>query len=200
MSIVTLNDRAVRSVTAFGSLNTGSMVFINKITASSSATIDFTNGIDSTYKEYIFYFVNIHAGTNDAIFSFQADTGTNTNYNQTITSTAFTAQHGEGGSPASIFYNSGGDLAQGTGLQQLSEYNGTENDHNSSGYLHLFNPSSSTFVKHFISVSNLIGGEDRNRNGYNAGYINTTTAITRIRFKMDTGNIDSGNIILYGIL
>ena len=200
MSIVTLNDRAVRSVTAFGSLNTGSMVFINKITASSSATIDFTNGIDSTYKEYIFYFVNIHAGTNDAIFSFQADTGTNTNYNQTITSTAFTAQHGEGGSPASLFYNTGGDLAQGTGLQQLSEYNGTENDHNSSGYLHLFNPSSSTFVKHFISVSNLIGGEDRNRNGYNAGYINTTTAITRIRFKMDTGNIDSGNIILYGIL
>jgi hypothetical protein len=176
------------------------MVFINKITASSSATIDFTSGIDSTYKEYIFYFVNIHAGTNDAIFSFQADTGTNTNYNQTITSTAFTAQHGEGDSPASIFYNSGGDLAQGTGLQQLSEYNGTENDHNSSGYLHLFNPSSSTFVKHFISVSNLIGGEDRNRNGYNAGYINTTTAITRIRFKMDTGNIDSGNIILYGIL
>ena len=200
MSIVTLNDRAVRSVTTFGSANTGSMVFINKITASSSATIDFTSGIDSTYKEYIFYFVNIHAGTNDAIFSFQADTGTNTNYNQTITSTAFTAQHGEGGSPASIFYNSGGDLAQGTGLQQLSEYNGTENDHNSSGYLHLFNPSSSTFVKHFISVSNLIGGEERNRNGYNAGYINTTTAITRIRFKMDTGNIDSGNIILYGIL
>jgi hypothetical protein len=200
MSIVTLNDRAVRSVTAFGSLNTGSMVFINKITASNSATIDFTSGIDSTYKEYIFYFVNIHAGTNDAIFSFQADTGTNTNYNQTITSTAFTAQHGEGDSPASIFYNSGGDLAQGTGLQQLSEFNGTENDHNSSGYLHLFNPSSSTFVKNFISVSNLIGGEDRNRNGYNAGYINTTTAITRIRFKMDTGNIDSGNIILYGIL
>ena len=200
MSIVTLNDRAVRSVTTFGSVSGGSMVFINKITASSSATIDFTSGIDSTYKEYIFYFVNIHAGTNDAIFSFQADTGTNTNYNQTITSTAFTAQHGEGDSPASIFYNSGGDLAQGTGLQQLSEYNGTENDHNSSGYLHLFNPSSSTFVKHFISVSNLIGGEDRNRNGYNAGYINTTTAITRIRFKMDTGNIDSGNIILYGIL
>ena len=199
MSIVTLNDRAVRSVTAFGSLNTGSMVFINKITASSSATIDFTNGIDSTYKEYIFYFVNIHAGTNDAIFSFQADTGTNTNYNQTITSTAFTAQHGEGGSPASIFYNSGGDLAQGTGLQQLSEYNGTENDHNSSGYLHLFNPSSSTFVKHFISVSNLIGGEERNRNGYNSGYINTTTAITRIRFKMDTGNIDSGQILLFGL-
>ena len=199
MSIVTLNDRAVRSVTTFGSVSGGSMVFINKITASSSATIDFTSGIDSTYKEYIFYFVNIHAGTNDAIFSFQADTGTNTNYNQTITSTAFTAQHGEGGSPASIFYNSGGDLAQGTGLQQLSEYNGTENDHNSSGYLHLFNPSSSTFVKHFISVSNLIGGEERNRNGYNSGYINTTTAITRIRFKMDTGNIDSGQILLFGL-
>jgi len=201
MSIVKLNNRSVKDVTAFGSISSlGSLTHIATQTASSSAYIDFTSGIDSTYKEYIFYFINIHAGTGDAIFSFQADTGTNTNYNQTITSTAFTAQHGEGGSPASIFYNSGGDLAQGTGLQQLSEYNGTENDHNSSGYLHLFNPSSSTFVKHFISVSNLIGGEERNRNGYNAGYINTTTAITRIRFKMDTGNIDSGNIILYGIL
>ena len=200
MSIVKLNNRSVKDITAFGSISSlGSLTHIATQTASSSSSISFTSGIDSTYKEYIFYFVNIHAGTNDAIFSFQADTGTNTNYNQTITSTAFTAQHGEGGSPASIFYNSGGDLAQGTGLQQLSEYNGTENDHNSSGYLHLFNPSSSTFVKHFISVSNLIGGEERNRNGYNAGYINTTTAITRIRFKMDTGNIDSGQILLFGL-
>ena len=200
MSIVKLNNRSVKDITAFGSITSlGSLTHITTQTASSSSSIDFTSGIDSTYKEYIFYFVNIHAGTGDAIFSFQADTGTNTNYNQTITSTAFTAQHGEGGSPASLFYNTGGDLAQGTGLQQLSEYNGTENDHNSSGYLHLFNPSSSTFVKHFISVSNLIGGEERNRNGYNAGYINTTTAITRIRFKMDTGNIDSGQILLFGL-
>ena len=200
MSIVKLNNRSVKDITQFGSISIlGSLTHIATQTASTSSSIDFTSGIDSTYKEYIFYFVNIHAGTGDAIFSFQADTGTNTNYNQTITSTAFTAQHGEGGSPASIFYNSGGDLAQGTGLQQLSEYNGTENDHNSSGYLHLFNPSSSTFVKHFISVSNLIGGEDRNRNGYNSGYINTTTAITRIRFKMDTGNIDSGQILLFGL-
>ena len=200
MSIVKLNNRSVKDITQFGSISIlGSLTHIATQTASTSSSIDFTSGIDSTYKEYIFYFVNIHAGTGDAIFSFQADTGTNTNYNQTITSTAFTAQHGEGGSPASLFYNTGGDLAQGTGLQQLSEYNGTENDHNSSGYLHLFNPSSSTFVKHFISVSNLIGGEDRNRNGYNSGYINTTTAITRIRFKMDTGNIDSGQILLFGL-
>ena len=200
MSIVKLNNRSVKDITQFGSISIlGSLTHIATQTASTSSSIDFTSGIDSTYKEYIFYFVNIHAGTGDAIFSFQADTGTNTNYNQTITSTAFTAQHGEGGSPASLFYNTGGDLSQGTGLQQLSEYNGTENDHNSSGYLHLFNPSSSTFVKHFISVSNLIGGEDRNRNGYNSGYINTTTAITRIRFKMDTGNIDSGQILLFGL-
>ena len=199
MSIVTLNDRAVRSVTAFGSLNTGSMVFINKITASSSATIDFTSRIDSTYKEYIFYFVNIHAGTNDAIFSFQADTGTNTNYNQTITSTAFTAQHGEGGSPASIFYNSGGDLAQGTGLQQLSEYNGTENDHNSSGYLHLFNPSSSTFVKHFISRCQEYENSNYSQDVFTAGYFNTTSAIDEIQFKFESGNIDAGTIKLYGL-
>ena len=205
MSIVKLNNQGVKNATAFGSITgLGSMTFIKKLTASSSATLSFVDGsngvvLDNTYKEYLFTFKNIHAGTIDAIFSFQADTGTNTNYNQTITSTAFTAQHGENGSPASIFYNTGGDLAQGTGLQQLSEFNGTENDNNSSGYLHLFNPASSVFVKHFISVTNLIGGEERNRNGYNAGYINTTTPITRIQFKMDSGNIDAGDICLYGI-
>ena len=199
MALIKLSNNGVKNITSVGSVGTGDLVFISKQTASSSASISFTSGIDSTYKEYVFYFVNIHAGTTDAIFSFQADTGTNTNYNQTITSTAFTAQHGESGSPASLFYNTGGDLAQGTGLQQLSEFNGTENDHNSSGYLHLFNPASSVFVKHFISVTNLIGGEERNRNGYNAGYINTTTPITRIQFKMDSGNIDSGDILLYGV-
>jgi hypothetical protein len=178
---------------------TGSMKLLKTQTASASASIEFTSGIDSTYDSYVFKFINIHAGTIDGIFSFQADTGTNTNYNQTITSTAFTAQHGEGGSPANLFYNTGGDLAQGTGLQQLSEFNGIENDHNSSGYLHLFNPASSVFVKHFMAVTNLIGGEERNRNGYNAGYINTTTPITRIQFKMDSGNIDDGIIKMYGV-
>ena len=126
MSIVTLNDRGVRSVSAFGSLNTGSMVFIKKLTASSSGTLSFVNGtsdvvFDSTYKEYLFTFKNIHPGTDEAHFQFQADTGSNTNYNQTITSTNFRAYHNEGGTASGIGYITGDDQAQGTAFQNLSE-------------------------------------------------------------------------------
>jgi len=203
MSIVTLNDRAVRSVSAFGSLNTGSMVFISKVTASSSATIDFTSGIDSTYKEYVFTFNNIHPQTDDVVFTFQTDTGTNTNYNQTITSTNFAAQHGESDSPTELS-DTGGTrrLAQSTSFQPLSGHNdlGNDNDQALSGTLHIFNPASTTFVKHFIATTNQAGFENRSVNSFIAGYFNTTTALTRVRFKMDSGNIDAGDICLYGIL
>ena len=146
MSIVTLNDRGVRSVSAFGSLNTGSMIFISKVTASSSATIDFTSGIDSTYKEYIFTFKNIHPATDNAELQFQADTGTNTNYNQTITSTHFRSRHDEADSTTSLSYLTSGDQAQGTSFQMLTNKVGNGNDEHTSGYLHLFNPSSTTFI------------------------------------------------------
>jgi hypothetical protein len=200
MSIVTLNDRAVRSVTAFGSLNTGSMVFINKITASSSATIDFTSGIDSTYKEYIFYFVNIHAGTNDAIFSFQADTGTNTNYNQTIMNVVFRAYHKEDGSASDLGYRTAEDLAQSTSFSRLASGTGSDNDQSCSGYLHLFNPSSTTFIKHFTSNFSNCHENNLIQNFHTSGFFNITTAITRVRFKFNGGNIDAGDICLYGIL
>ena len=184
MSIVTLNDRAVRSVTAFGSLNTGSMVFISKQTASSSSTISFTSGIDSTYKEYLFTFKNIHPSGDgsDGVFKFQGDTGTNTNYNQTITSTYFIAYQNEGGSETSLGYSAGGDQAQGTAFQYIGSGD-NQSDSGISGYLHLFNPSSTTFVKHFIGrtindPSSYAQGE------YFAGYFNTTTALTRFQFKM----------------
>ena len=208
MSIVTLNDRGVRSVTTFGSLNTGSMIFIKKLTASSSGTLDFVNGtsdvvFDSTYKEYVFTFNNIHPQTDDVVFTFQTDTGTNTNYNQTITSTNFAAQHGESDSPTELS-DTGGTrrLAQSTSFQPLSGHNdlGNDNDQALSGTLHIFNPASTTFVKHFIATTNQAGFENRSVNSFIAGYFNTTTALTRVRFKMDSGNIDAGDICLYGIL
>ena len=200
MSIVTLNDRAVRSVTAFGSLNTGSMVFISKVTASSSATIDFTSGIDSTYKEYMFTFKNIHPATDNVQFEFQVDTGTNTNYNQTVTSTHFRARHDEADSVATLQYLTSGDQGQGTAFQRLNNNLGADADQNLNGTLHLFNPSSTTFVKHFIAVNS--GGDYRSEANqrFTAGYFNTTTALTRVRFKMSSGNIDAGDICLYGIL
>ena len=202
MSIVTLNDRAVRSVTAFGSLNTGSMVFISKQTASSSATISFTSGIDSTYKEYLFTFKNIHPETDQAQFSFQVDTGTNTNYNQTITSTFFRAYHLEDGSQSGFGYVDSDDQAQGTGFQVLSHSGtvGNANDENLAGYLHLFNPSSSTFVKHFVGRTSANHEGNYEIDSSCAGYVNTTTALTRVQFKMSSGNIDAGDICLYGIL
>jgi hypothetical protein len=200
MSIVKLNNRSVKDITQFGSISSlGSLTHIATQTASSSASLSFTSGIDSTYKEYIFYFVNIHPATDGAFFTFQSDTGTNTNYNQTITSTHFQARHDEGDSDTSLAYNTGNDQAQGTSFHKLSNTIGNDNDQSLSGFCHVFNPSSSVFVKHFIS--NIQHSQDANFtfNVYTAGYFNTTTAITRFQFKMSSGNIDAGDICLYGI-
>ena len=204
MSIVTLNDRGVRSVTTFGSVSGGSMVFIKKLTASSSSTLTFLNGsssvvFDSTYKEYLFTFKNLHPSAN-AYTLFQGTTD-GTNYNTTITSTTFAAYHDEADSFTALEYRGGGDLAQGTGFQHLNEADsiGTDNDMNMSGFLRIFNPSSTTFVKHFIAICNSATTQPMTNNTFVAGYFNTTSAITGIQFKQNTGNIDAGDICLYGI-
>jgi len=204
MSIVTLNDRAVRSVTTFGSLNTGNMVFIKKLTASSSSTLDFLNGssdvvFDSTYKEYVFTFKDIHPSNDGVFLTFQADTGTNTNYNQTITSSYFTAYHFEDGSSTGLSYITSGDQAQGTSFQRVSQQIGNDNDQAVSGTLQIFNPADTTFVKHFIGNCASIANDDGPTNTFSAGYFNTTTALTRVQFKMSAGTIDAGDICLYGI-
>ena len=180
-------------------LEGGAMRFISKSTASSSSTISFTSGIDSTYKEYLFIFKDIHPATNGVNFTFQSDTGTNTNYNQTITSTTFQAYHGEGGGSPTLAYGSDKDQAQGTGFQVLMQPIGNGNDESGSGYLHIFNPSSSVFVKHFIGRSHYYNDGDYAQSLFTAGYFNTTTALTRFQFKMSSGNIDAGTITLYGI-
>jgi len=201
MSIVTLNDRAVRSVTAFGSLNTGSMVFINKITASSSATIDFTSGIDSTYKEYVFTFKDIHPSASDPSgITFQGSTDTGSSYGVNITSTYFRSTHDEDGSNGALAYQGSQDLAQSTNFQNIGQSVGNDNDQCLAGYLHIFNPSSTTFVKHFIARTNNAHQSDKTRDVFTAGYMNTTSAIDAIQFKMGSGNIDAGDICLYGIL
>jgi len=205
MSIVTLNDRGVRSVTTFGSLNTGSMIFIKKLTASSSGDLSFVDGassvvLDSTYKEYIFTFNNIHPATDGAEFQFQANVSGGSGFNETITSTHFNAYHEENGDSPTLSYMTGFDQAQGTSFSTLSRDIGYDNDQSTSGTLHLFNPSSTTFVKHFISTFNFSGNNDFTGNSFHAGYFNTTSAIDEIQFKMSSGNIDAGDICLYGIL
>ena len=206
MSIVTLNDRAVRSVTAFGSLNTGSMVFIKKLTASSSSTLSFVNGssdvvLDSTYKEYLFTFKDIHPATDSVSFQFNLSIDGGSNYNVTKTTTEFSAYHNEGDSATALGYNDVNDLAQSTNDQKLSSSNlGNGNDEAFVGTLHLFNPSSTTFVKHFISRVGFYHDSDYAIDGFISGYGNTTSAVNAVIFKMSSGNIDAGDICLYGIL
>jgi hypothetical protein len=200
MSIIKLNNRALRSATTVGTTTgLGDMTFISKATASSSSTISITSGIDSTYKEYLFIFKDIHPGTDGSRLKFQADTGTNTNYNQTVTSLFFYVQQGESDDTL-LAYGSGQDQTQGTAFQDLSlNIDSDGNDSSLCGYLHIFNPSSSTFVKHFIGTTQCVGNGYYSFGNYSAGYFNTTTAITRFQFKMSSGNIDAGTISLYGI-
>ena len=184
----------------------GAMTFIKKITASSSSTLSFVDGssdvvLDNTYKEYIFYFVNMHPATDGASFQFQANAVGGSGYNETITSTFFRAYHGEfvGGGEA-VGYESGSDLAQSTSFQRITEeLIGNNDDECMSGFLHLFNPSSTTFVKHFIANTSSYHNGNYIVNSFVAGYFNTTNAIDEIQFKMNSGNIDAGTITLYGI-
>jgi hypothetical protein len=200
MAIKVANNQSLTAITALPSaITAGAMTLLSTQTASSSATISFTSGIDSTYKEYVFRFYDIHPATDQQQLTFQVDTGTNTSYNQTITSSVFQAYHNEGDTAAVLTYVTGYDQAQGTAFQLISEATGNANDECVSGYLHLFDPSNATFVKHFIGRTQAAEGTGYSGDTYAAGYVNTTTAITRVQFKMASGNMDSGVIKLYGI-
>ena len=199
MALIKLNNRGVKDATAFGSISSlGQLTFISKQTASSSATISFTSGIDSTYKEYIFYFVNIHPSASTVGLYFNGSTDGGSNYNVAKTTTYFLSRHAEDGSSNELSYKTGLDLAQGTGFQPLSIDQINDNDSSVVGYLHLFNPSSTTFVKHYISRTQQMQVDDSMEN-YSAGYFNTTSAIDGIRFQYASGNIDSGDILLFGL-
>jgi hypothetical protein len=206
--LITVNDRGARAATTFGSVAAGggNMVFIKKLTASSSGTLSFVDGtssvvLDNTYKEYLFTFKDIHPGTQSK-FSFNGSIDSGSNYNVTKTSTIFVAAHNEGDSDTALTYRTADDLAQGTGFQNFLSYgdNATDNDSCFVGSLRLFNPSSTTFVKHFIARTNSHDPTDYSIDSYVAGYFNTTSAIDAMQFKFSSGNIDTGDICLYGIL
>jgi hypothetical protein len=205
MSIVKLNNKAVSNATAFGSISSlGSMVFIKKLTASSSATLSFVDGtdgvvLDDTYKEYYFTYNNMHPATDNVEFQFNMSVDGGSNYNVVKTSTYFYSYHDEGGSSTGLVYFASGGLAQSTNFQPLSFSLGNGNDESLSGELNLFNPSSTTFVKNFTAVNNVYHKSNFTQNRYVAGYGNNTSAVNAIRFQMSSGNIDAGDICLYGI-
>ena len=182
----------------------GAMTLIKKLTASSSADLSFVNGssnvvLDSTYKEYIFIFNNIHPSASAKLgVNFSDDTSSHS-YNLTKTNTLFNIQHDEADTYAEVAYSANDDLAQSTSDMPLSPGSThTNNDDNLNGYLHLFNPSSTTFVKHYMARVGHSASAAHNE-CHSGGYCNTTAAITAVRFKFASGNIDAGTITLYGI-
>ena len=182
----------------------GAITLIKTLTASSSATLSFVDGtsdvvLDNTYRTYIFKYISIHPATDTAFLSFNMSTDAGSNYNVTKTTTYFQAKNDEADSNTGLSYNTSYDLAQSTGFQNISSSIGNGNDECGSGYLHLFNPSSTTFVKHFIARTSNYHDSNFIFDIHTAGYGNTTSAVDAIQFKMSSGNIDAGDICLYGI-
>jgi len=193
-----ITNASVTGITVLANASDG-ITLISSQTASNSASISFTSGLTSTYKAYKFVFSNIHSRTTDDVsFSFNLSTDSGSNYNVTKTTTYFRAYHNESGVDSGLDYINSLDLAQSTAFQILSNGNDTISDNSHSGSLTLFNPSSTTYVKHFIAVGSMIYNNTYSVNPYQAGYGNTTSAINAIQFKMNTGNFD-GTIYLYGI-
>ena len=199
MAIKVANNNSLSAITALpAAITGGAITLLSTETASDAATISFTSNIDSTYKEYVFKFYDIHPETDDTHFTFQVDTGTNTSYNQTMTTTRFKAGHKEDGTYTVLGYETGSDQAQGTSFQQLTQNIGNANDESCAGELKLYDPSNSTFIKHFLARFQSTQHAEQCYDDFTAGYINTATAITRVQFKFASGN-SNGVIKLYGI-
>ena len=202
MALVKYNNNSISAITSTG-LTSGAMTLIKEQTASSSATISFVNGtsdvvLDSTYPIYLFKCINMHPASDNQKFNVNFTTD-GTNWNVTKTTSLFRAQHDEADTDTSLAYDTGDDTAQGTGDQMLNTEIGADNDQCSSGELWLFNPSSTTFVKQFMSNFNGVMNIDYSNQDIMAGYCNTTSAVTGARFLFASGNIDAGTIKLYGI-
>ena len=197
-----INDASVASISALAQVSAGDgITLISSQTASSSASLSFTTGIDSTYRTYLFKFINIHPSVDGASFMVNFSTDGGSNYNVTKTSTHFLAGDREDNTANYLFYSTSYDLAQSTANQIIFETGDAENDSSLSGTFSLFSPSSNIYVKHFISeiqgVSN--GIPNYSWHPFVAGYGNTTSAINAVQFTMSSGNIDAGTIYMYGV-
>jgi hypothetical protein len=176
------------------------LTLISTHTASASATLDITSGIDSTYPVYEFHFVNMHPATDSTAFGFQFNVSGGTGFNETITSTHFKAEHDEADSATGFGYTTSGDQAQGTAYQRLTYDMEIANDEAFSGVLTVYDPASTTFVKHFVATGNYVHHSGKySQNIFVAGYVNTTSALDEISFKMESGNIDAGVIKMFGV-
>ena len=181
------------------SVGLGNQILLSEQTASGSASISFTSGIDSTYPIYKFELINIHPSADANNTHMSASTDGGSSYGVTATTTQFQALHWENDSSTALQYSSAGDLAQSTNPVDIGRSLGSGNDECGVATIFIFNPSSTTFVKHFISTNNEYHSSDLTLQNFTAGYFNTTSAIDGIQFSMSSGNIDAGTIKLYGI-
>jgi hypothetical protein len=194
-----ITNASVTGITVLANAEDG-ITLISSQTASGSASLSFTTGINSTYKAYKFVFVNIHPANDAEIFTFNASTDSGSNYNVTKTSTFFYTHHNEADTDTALSYEVGQDLAQSTSYQDLTGQIGNDNDQSASGSLIIFNPSSTTYVKHFIGESQITEASNYSFRSFFSGYMNTTSSVNAISFKFRTSNnIDAGTIYLYGI-
>ena len=200
MALVKYNNRSILNVTALDSIASGAMNLITTNTISSGvSSSSFTSNIDSTYDTYLFKFINCHPATNSVYLKVGFRDG-GSNYDATKTTTFFRAYHNEGGSAQALTYSTSADLAQSTSAQAIITSNGTDNDMSASGTLHLFDPSNTTFVKHFLSNCHVYHKDDYSQRLLVAGYANVTAAIDGVQFGSSSGNIDAGTIKMYGVV
>ena len=191
---------SVYNAIKYDPINAGSLTLISTFTSDGSdATASFTSGIDSTYKEYLFIFNNIHPETDDTNFQVNFSIDSGSNYNVAKTTTYFRAIHNESDATALLEYEAANDLAQGTGFHTIIDDLGSDNDQACGGFLRLFNPSSTTFVKHFMTTVAVSQSADYAMNLFTAGYGNTTSAIDAVQFKQSSGEIQAGTIGLFGV-
>ena len=201
--LVKHNNNSISAVTSVG-LTQGKMTLIKEQTASSSSSISFVDGsssvvFDNTYPIYLFKFINIHPATNSTDFDFQVSTNGGSAYGVDITSTWFQSAHNESGTTTGLSYETAEDLAQSTSFQTLNQDIKNDADSSNSGELYVFNPSSTTFVKHFMAVNQCMQSTPYSVQSFCDGYVNTTSAITAIQFTASSGNIDNGTFKLYGV-
>ena len=192
-----ITNSSVSAVTSFANASGGTLILLSTQTASSSATISFTTGLDSTYDEYQFHFINVRPATDNTTFLYNLSTDGGSNYNVTKTETNFRAYHFEDDSATSLAYLGG--VAQSSSFGTLNNTIGNGADENACGVFTIFNPSSTTYVKHFISCVNSYNGSNVSEEGFTAGYGNTTSAVNAVQFKMSSGNITDGVFKLYGV-
>ena len=191
-------NNSLSAITSLPSgISGGALNLISTQTASASASLEFS--LDDSYDSYLFKFINIHPSIDGAQFLFNMSTDGGSNYNVTKTTTVFRAIHTETDAISGIVYRTGSDLAQSTSYQQINDNIGSDNDQSLSGNLTIYNPSSDTFVKHFMSVNNTSKQDDNLQQYFVAGYGNTTSPVTNIRFQCSSGNIDDGIIKMYGV-